>query len=274
MAVLLSLLCCSLLQDSSFASPFVDGTIRLWKCKHDAPVRVLRGHEGPITWIIADTNGARLISASQDETVRVWDTETGEQLHILEGHSAYPSVLNLSPDLSRLRTACDSSGEFCVWKLDDGSLVSKLDPYQTGGVRQMPQITDLDGKMATCGVDGGIRTWSQDGSLVTTLAVRNEPVRGVVYIGEKLAVIAESLGGRVQVWDWKNQVPLFDLEEPLRMVYTIATPSDGKKVGVTSHDRLQGPAKSDAPEDWLSAVTSRIQVWDMEDIRKVATKAS
>lgn len=258
--------------DTSFASAFEDGTIRLWTRTHDAPVHVLRDHTGPITQMITYLDGTRLISASRDGTVRIWDTETGEQLYIFEGFSEYPSVLNLSPDLSRLRTACARSGDLFIWNLDDGSLISELDASQTGGVKQMPDITDHGGKMVTCGVDGKIRTWTQDGSLLTTLAVCDEPepIRGVVYIGEKLAVVAGSLGGWVQVWDWKNRVPLFKLEEPLQMVYTII--SDGKKVGVTSHARLPGPVESDAPKDWVSAVTSRIQVWDMEDIRKAAGK--
>lgn len=261
-----------LTSDSSFASAFEDGTIRIWKRTHDAPVHILRGHMGAITRMIAYPDGTRLISASRDMTVRIWDTETGEQLYIFERFSEYPSVLNLSPDLSRLRTACARSGELLIWNLDDGSLISELDASQTGGVKQMPNITDHDGKMITCGGDGKIRTWTQDGSLLTTLAVwdEHEPIRGVVYIGEKLAVVAGSLGGWVQVWDWENQVPLFKLEEPLQMVYTII--SDGKKVGVTSHASLPGPVESDAPRDWVSAVTSRIQVWDMKDIRKAAAK--
>lgn len=258
--------------DSYFASAFEDGTIRLWKRTQDAPVHVLRGHTGPITRVIAYPDGTRLVSASLDGTVRIWDTETGEQLYIFEGFSEHPLVLHLSPDLSRLRTACAGSGELSIWNLDDGSLISELDSSQTGGVKQMSQITDRDGKMVTCGVDGRIRTWTQDGSPLTTLAVsdEHEPIRGVNFIGEKLAVVAGSSGGWVQVWDWENQVLLFKLEEPLQMVYTII--SDGKKVGVTSHANLPDPTESDAPKDWVSAVTSRVQVWDMEDIRKAADK--
>lgn len=120
--------------DSSFASAFQDGTIRLWKRTYDAPVHVLRGHTGPITRMIVYSDGTRIVSASRDGTVRIWDTETGEQLCIFEGFSDHPLLLSLSPDLSRLRTTCARSGELCIWNLDDGSLISELDTSQTGGV--------------------------------------------------------------------------------------------------------------------------------------------
>lgn len=200
--------------DSSFASGFEDGTIRLWKRTQDEPIHILRGHNGQITRMIVYPDGTRLISTANDGTVRVCDTATGQQVHLLDGHADYSSVLSVSPDLTRLRSSCGRTGHLCIWDLEDGTLVAKIDP----AVRQMPQISDVQGQMVTSGVDGKIRTWTRDGVLVKTVEAGSVPIRGIVHFGEKLAVVAGSGDGRVRVWDWEKEEPLFDLDDPLRMV--------------------------------------------------------
>jgi len=48
-------------------------------------VRVLRGHTGPVWSGVFD--GTEILSASRDRTLRVWDRETGETIHLLGGHT-------------------------------------------------------------------------------------------------------------------------------------------------------------------------------------------
>ena len=49
-------------------------------------VRTLRGHTGWIGRIAWSPDGRMLASPSADETIRLWDAETGECLRTLEGH--------------------------------------------------------------------------------------------------------------------------------------------------------------------------------------------
>ncbi|WP_110049438.1 hypothetical protein [Nocardiopsis sp. L17-MgMaSL7] len=43
------------------------------------------GHPCPVTSVVYATDGST-ITTSTDRTGRVWDTETGEELHTLQGH--------------------------------------------------------------------------------------------------------------------------------------------------------------------------------------------
>lgn len=51
-----------------------------------APSQVLRAHVLPLTNCAFNKQGDRFITGSYDRTCKVWDTQTGDELHTLEGH--------------------------------------------------------------------------------------------------------------------------------------------------------------------------------------------
>src|SRR5262249_8235918 len=67
---------------SCAGTPFV----RIWEAgKH---VSVLKGHSGSVWRVASSPDGAKLASASEDGTIRIWDLQTGEHLRTIEGHSS------------------------------------------------------------------------------------------------------------------------------------------------------------------------------------------
>ena len=54
----------------------------------NALIGILRGHGGRVCAISFSRDDSRLASASNDETVRLWDGKTGAHIATLEGHSA------------------------------------------------------------------------------------------------------------------------------------------------------------------------------------------
>jgi WD40 repeat protein len=50
-------------------------------------------------------NGKQLASGSCDNTAKVWDLETGQEVETLRGHIGYVMALAYSPDGSLLATA-------------------------------------------------------------------------------------------------------------------------------------------------------------------------
>lgn len=69
----------------------------LWRQYHGEQSR-LRGHQGAVNAIAFSPDERLLASGGVDTTVRIWDTFTGKQIHVLEGHTGRVNGIAFSPD--------------------------------------------------------------------------------------------------------------------------------------------------------------------------------
>src|ERR1700755_2534440 len=65
-------------------------------------LHTLEGHSSSVKSVVFSPDGSRVASGSSDNTVRVWDVQTGECQHTLEGHSSWVNSVVFSPDGSRV----------------------------------------------------------------------------------------------------------------------------------------------------------------------------
>src|ERR1700685_1131354 len=69
-----------------------------------AGARVLAGHTGAVNSVAFSPDGARLSTASEDKTARVWNATTGDLLYTLSGHTDAVFAAPFSPDGTKLAT--------------------------------------------------------------------------------------------------------------------------------------------------------------------------
>ena len=66
---------------------------------------VLRGHEGPVRSAVFSADGARVLTASEDRTARLWEAATGKDFAVLRGHEGRVVSALFSPDGARVLPA-------------------------------------------------------------------------------------------------------------------------------------------------------------------------
>ena len=73
-------------------------------------------------------DGKRAVSASGDNTLKVWDLETGRVLRTLEGHSHFVYGVAVTPDGKRAVSA-SADKTLKVWDLETGRALRTLEGH-------------------------------------------------------------------------------------------------------------------------------------------------
>ena len=64
--------------------------------------RSLEGHTGPVRAVAVSPDGHRIVSGSNDHTIRIWNLDSGCLERILEGHTDEIWAVAVSPDGHRV----------------------------------------------------------------------------------------------------------------------------------------------------------------------------
>ncbi|MGA2877216.1 MAG: hypothetical protein ABSE82_16995, partial [Nitrososphaerales archaeon] len=108
-----------------------DGAIRLWSPFDAAASLLLVGHTSDIRSLQWNRQGNRLVSSSDDRTVKIWDTSTGEEVLTLRDRSfGELDSVTWTGDGTKL-IAINASNELLVWDIQTGKkLARKLEMQQ------------------------------------------------------------------------------------------------------------------------------------------------
>lgn len=128
----------------------------------------LRGSVNDLLWI----NDNRLLSASRDETVCLWDTESGKIIWKFTEHSAAVLCVAVSPN-GKFGASGSSDKTVHIWNLESGKPVNVLQGH-TGRVLGISFSHDSR-MLASKSADGTVRLWRLDIEKPTPVTIMKEP---------------------------------------------------------------------------------------------------
>ena len=133
-----------------------DGSSRIWNALTGDLLITSHGHNGQVYTVAFSPDGKRVASGSNDSTVKVYDSYTGDALLTLDGHGQgrVVNTVEFSPDGQHIMSAA-SDGTVQLWKVSDGTKQKTYNEHRAS-------VT-----MAVFAPDGlTLASGSQDGTVV------------------------------------------------------------------------------------------------------------
>ncbi|MCC5613803.1 hypothetical protein LC605_01645 [Nostoc sp. CHAB 5836] len=146
----------------------------------------LEGHSEIVYSVSFSPDGKTLASGSADNTIKLWNLETGKEIRTLKGHSEYVYSVSFSPDGKTLASG-SADNTIKLWNLETDKEIRTLNGHSNSvnSVSFSP-----DGKtLASGSEDNTIKLWNLPGLELDSLMQNNcDSIRGYLQNNPNVSV--------------------------------------------------------------------------------------
>ena len=200
-----------------------------------ALVRNLVGHASAVHACAVTPDGRRVVSASEDYSVKVWDLDSGRAIASFEGHSYGVMACAVTPDGRRVVSASNDR-TLKVWDLAGRRVLASLHGH-TGAVNACSVAPD-GRHLVSASDDRTLKLWDLDtGSALATFEGHARAVVACVVTPDGKRVVSASSDGALKLWDLHSGRVLATFEGHTLRVTACAVTPDGRRVVSASSDR-------------------------------------
>ncbi len=186
-------------------------------------------------------DGRQLAISDDQNTVTIHDTETGQAIHTLEGHTAKVLTIAFSADGRQIASAGDDR-TIKVWEAESGRAIHTLSGHTAPvyGVAFSPKggmLASVGGDFQTFGKSGEAILWSAStGRLIHHLSGHTAVVSGAAFSPDGSRLATASFDRTIKLWDTSSGQEVFTLRGHSNGVICVAFSADGQRIASGSMD--------------------------------------
>lgn len=185
----------SFLPDNKHLLTCGPGYVSMWEIKSGQEAKTIELPEAKVTAMSLEPDGARLVTASGDHTVRFWKLPTAQEEYVVPGHAAPVTAIARSSDGALLATG-SMDRTVIVWDLKTRTVRNVLRGHADA-------ILDLAFSpsapvLASAGADGQVLTWSlTDGTSLVRVEAHKGRANALVFTPDGRSLISAGQDGEL-----------------------------------------------------------------------------
>ncbi len=220
--------------ESDIIRPYLQASYPLPDLPHPALIRTLTGHTNMVRSCAYSPDGQSIVSASLDNTLKVWDAQTGQERLSLIGHTDKVESCGYSLDGQSIVSASDDK-TLKVWDAHTGQERFSLTGH-TDKVRSCAYSPDGQSIVSASG-DKTLRIWdAHTGQECLSLTGHTHWVESCGYSPDGQSIVSASRDKTLKVWDAHTGQERFSLIGHTNQVYGCGYSPDGQSIVSASMD--------------------------------------
>jgi WD40 repeat protein len=195
---------------------------------------VTNGHTGAVGRCMFSPDGRLILSASDDATLRLWESDTGKLIRTLHGHTDRVRGCAFSPD-GKLLVSSSGDDTLRLWETDTGNPLRILRGHsgRVGGCAFSPN----GAMIGSVGHDETVRLWdTATGNLVNTLRGHSGRVRACAFSPDGRLIASVGHDETIRLWDTTSGAPVRTLRADNGWILGCAFSPDGKLIASACAD--------------------------------------
>lgn len=202
----------------------------------------LKGHTDAVSSVTYSPNGRILVSGSMDETIRIWDPDTGEHTNTLTEHTDGVTSVAFSAD-GNVLASVGWDNAIHYWDPHNGKHIIS-DTHTSNRALITVVAADPVGAgnwFASGGLDNIVRLWHGYGIVpdpqVYNLLGHTNDVSSLAFSADAAILASGSYDNTVKLWNVNDRTLVTTLREHSDFVTSVAFSPDGQMLASGSRDK-------------------------------------
>ncbi|MBD2480980.1 tetratricopeptide repeat protein [Planktothrix sp. FACHB-1365] len=195
----------------------------------------LSKHSNSVLCLRILAEGQTLVSASSDNTIKIWNLKTGQKIRDFKGHSSQINALAITPNDQTLASG-SSDNTIKLWNLQTGQKIRTLTGH-SGQINTLA-ITPDSQILVSGSNDNTIKLWNlQTGQEIRTLIGHSGQINALSITKNGQTLISGSHDSSVKFWDLISGENTHTISRHSDWVNALVITSDDKTVISGSDDK-------------------------------------